>query len=100
MAYRVKIMPRVRRDLAGIFGWVEAESSEAALTWYVGLKDAIRSLCKNSGLSPVVPGNKDLRYLLYGRKPHVFRIIYRIMEKQKQVEVLHFRHGARAEFNR
>lgn len=99
MAYRVKIMPRAQRDLAGIYGWIGAESSDAALSWYVGLKDAIRSLCKSPGRSPVVPENKDLRHLLYGRKPHVFRIIYRIMEKQKQVEVLHVRHGARAEFN-
>ena len=98
MAYRVKIMLRAQRDLVGIYGWIEAESPDAALSWYVGLRDAIRSLCKNPGRSPVAPENKDLRHLLYGRKPHVYRIIYRIMEKQNQVEVLHVRHGARAEF--
>jgi mRNA-degrading endonuclease RelE of RelBE toxin-antitoxin system len=33
--------------------------------------------------------------LLYGRKPHVYRVIYRVLEKQKRVDVLHIRHGAR-----
>jgi hypothetical protein len=32
--------------------------------------------------------------LLYGNKPHV----YHVMEKQKRVEVLPIRHGARQEF--
>ena len=42
--------------------------------------------------------NSGVRHLLYGGKPHVYRVIFRIMEKQKQVEVLHIRHGARQEF--
>jgi len=36
-----------------------------------------------------------LRHLLYGHKPHVYHVIYRVLEKKKQVEVLHIRHGAR-----
>jgi len=27
-----------------------------------------------------------------------YRVIYRVVEKQKQVDVLHIRHGARQEF--
>ena len=98
MAYRVRVTRRAQLDLAGIYRWIGAESSDAAFSWYVGLNETIRNLCQNPGRSPVAPENKDLRHLLYGRKPHVFRIIYRIMEKQNQVEVLHVRHGARAEF--
>jgi len=36
-----------------------------------------------------------MRRLLYGRRPHVYHVIYRVLEKQKRVEVLHIRHGAR-----
>jgi hypothetical protein len=36
--------------------------------------------------------------MLYGNKPHVYRAIYRMVEKQKRVDVLHIRHGARSEF--
>jgi plasmid stabilization system protein ParE len=38
---------------------------------------------------------ENLRHLLYGRKPSIYRVIYRVREKQKKVEVLHIRHGAR-----
>jgi plasmid stabilization system protein ParE len=37
--------------------------------------------------------------LLYGRKPHVYRVIYRVLSDEKPVDILHIRHGARREFN-
>lgn len=40
----------------------------------------------------------QLRHLLYGKKPHVYRIIYRLSEEQQDVEILHIRHGARQAF--
>jgi hypothetical protein len=42
--------------------------------------------------------NRELRHLLYGHKPNVYRVIYRIVEKQKHIQVLHIRHGARRPF--
>jgi len=44
------------------------------------------------------PVRGPLRHLLYGKKPHIYRVIYRFLEKQKQVEVLHIRHGTRRRF--
>ena len=96
MAYRVKIMPRAQRDLRSIYGSIGAKSSDAASAWYSGLKADIRTL--RSTLCPVTPEAKGVRHLLYGHKPHIYRVIYRILETQKQVEVLHIRHGARDEF--
>jgi toxin ParE1/3/4 len=43
----------------------------------------------------LTPENAQLRHLLYGNKPHVYRVIFRVIEKQKRVDVLHIRHGAR-----
>src|SRR5689334_6326693 len=71
MAYRVKIMPRAERDLADIYGWIGAGSSDAARKWYLGLKAAIRSLRTIPRRHPVTLEDKSLRHLLYGRKPHV-----------------------------
>jgi toxin ParE1/3/4 len=98
MAYRVKIMPRAQRDLAYIFDWIGADSSEAALKWYSGLRDALRGLRIAPGRCPVTPEDRTLRHLLYGSKPHVYRVIFRIIERQKQVDILHIRQGARQEF--
>ena len=58
----------------------------------------MRSLRLNPERCPLTPENPGFRHLLYGRKPHVYRAIYRIVEKQNLVDVLHIRHGARREF--
>jgi toxin ParE1/3/4 len=95
MAYLVKITPRAERDLALLYEAIHAERSEAALEWYRGLKRAILSLQEKPNRSPEAPEKVGLRHLLYGHKPHIYRVIYRISGKQKCVEVLHIRHGAR-----
>jgi hypothetical protein len=44
---------------------------------------------------PVTRKKDKLRHLLCGDKPNVYRVIYRVLEEQKYVEVLHIRHGAK-----
>jgi toxin ParE1/3/4 len=99
MAYRVKIMPRAKRDLEGIYRRIEAQSSGAARAWYAELKDGIRRLRDNPNRCPVTTEDVRLRHLLYGTKPHIYRVIYRVAEKHKEVDVIHIRHGAQQEFN-
>lgn len=98
MAYLVKLMPRAQRDLALLFEHIHAAESVTAFRWYEGLKRAILSLEKHPNRCAVTPENKQLRHLLFGRKPHIYRVIYRVRERKKQVEVLHIRHGARRNF--
>jgi plasmid stabilization system protein ParE len=93
--YLVSIAARAERDLAQLFGEIDAENSEVALKWYEGLKEGILSLENLPYRCPVIPEKSRLRHLLYGRKPHVYRVTYRILEKEKRVDVLHIRHGAR-----
>jgi len=47
---------------------------------------------------PVTPESKNLRHLLYGKKPHIYRVIHRIAERRKEVEILNVRHGAMDNF--
>lgn len=95
MAYLVNITFRAERDLAQLYRYINAENSGAALKWYLGLKEAILSLEKYPNRCPALRTKDKLRHLLYGHKPHIYRVIYRVLEKQKRVEVLHIRHGAR-----
>ena len=95
MAYLVNVTRRAARDLLQLYKEINAESSDAALQWYRGLKQAILSLEEHPNRCPAAPENGKLRHLLYGTKPHIYRTIYRVLERQKQVEVLHIRHGAR-----
>ncbi len=39
-----------------------------------------------------------VRHLLYGTKPHVYRILYEVDQADKAVRVLTIRHGAMDEF--
>jgi toxin ParE1/3/4 len=95
MAYLVKTTPRSERDLANLYREINAEHSDAALKWYRGLKAAVLSLEEQPNRCPVTPENDKYRHLLCGNKPHIYRVIFRVVEKQKRVEVLHIRHGAR-----
>lgn len=98
MAYLVKLTSRAQRDLALLFFQINAEDSDAARRWYVGFKAAILSLDERPNRCPVTPESDKLRQLLYGQKPHIYRAVYRVLEKKKQIEVLHIRHGARRRF--
>jgi toxin ParE1/3/4 len=95
VAYLVKITSRAERDLADLYGKINAEHSDAALGWYRGLKEAILSLEERPRRCPVTRRKDALRHLLYGHKPHVYRVIYRVVERSRRVEILHIRRGAR-----
>jgi toxin ParE1/3/4 len=98
-AYRVKIARRAESDLAAIYVAIDADQSDAAFRWFLGLKRAVSRLRESPRSCPATPEDEDLRHLLYGRKPHVYRVIYRIVEARKVVEVLHVRHAARGRFH-
>ncbi len=98
MAYLVSIAARAERDFASLYEDIHAGDSEAALKWYKGLKEAVLSLEEMPNRCPATSENPQFRHLLYGRKPHIYRVIYRVLEDVKRVEVLHIRHGARRGF--
>lgn len=98
MAYLVKIMPRAERDLAAVYAAIGAEQSDAAFRCFRGLERAVFTLEETPVRCPVTPEDAHLRHLLYGNKPHLYRVIFRIVEKPKEVDILHICHGARQAF--
>lgn len=99
VAYRVNLAQRAERDLELLFEAIGAEQSTAAFKWYQELKRAILSLEENPLRCPISPEDKRFRHLLFGKKPHIYRVIYRVMLKTKTVHVIHIRHGAMADFS-
>ena len=95
MAYVVRIMPRAERDLSILHKRIDAYHSRAAVEWYRGLKRAVLSLESSPNRCPVTPESRKLRHLLYGHRRDVYRVIYRVLEKKEEVQVIHIRHGAR-----
>ena len=66
--------------------------------WYNGLEKAVYSLEAYLRRCPITPESKKtgrpLRHLLYGNKPHVYRVIYEIDERKTVVRVVTIRHRA------
>jgi toxin ParE1/3/4 len=93
VAHIVKITLRAERDLVLLYGEINAEYSDATLKWYRALRNAILSMEKGPNRGSIF--QKRIRLLLYGHKPHIYRVLYRGREKQEQVEILHIRHCAR-----
>ena len=76
-----------------------AAESHAAARWYNGLEQAVDALATYPNRCSVARearrAKRKLRNLLYGKKPHVYRVIYEVDEGRQAVWVLTIRHGAR-----
>jgi toxin ParE1/3/4 len=99
VAYRVSLSQRAERDLDLLYEAIGAGQAAAALRWYQGLKRAVFSLEENPLRCPTTPEDKRFRHLLFGKRPHVYRVIYRVRPRNKTVHILHIRHGAMDEFS-
>jgi plasmid stabilization system protein ParE len=99
MTFLVEFAARAVRDLEILYLQKNAAESQAAARWYNGLERAVYGLASYPHRCPVAPEarrmKRELRHLLYGKKPHVYRVIYEIDEDRQAVLVLHIRHGAR-----
>jgi plasmid stabilization system protein ParE len=99
MPYLVEIAARVARDLEILYVEKNAAESHAAARWYNELELAVYSLAEHPHRCPLAPearkAKRKLRNLLYGKKPHVCRVIYEVDEGRQAVSVLTIRHGAR-----
>lgn len=98
MAFRVEQTQRAKRDLDAILEWLlEHEAGETGLRWFRRMKEAIDSLSELPHRCSLAPENADfpfeVRQLLYGSKPSVYRILFTI--SGDRVIVLHIRHGRR-----
>lgn len=89
VAYLVRITQRAERDLEAIYAAIDAENSAAADQWFRGLERAVFTLEESPARCPITPETKRLCHLIYGKKPHLYRVIYRILERRKEVEILH-----------
>lgn len=97
MKYRVEITDTAAADAEAAYLWIRSQSPDAADRWFNGLYAAIDSLetfPARCGLAPEAEDAEvEVRQLLYGRRPHVYRIL--LVIRGTTVFILHIRHGAR-----
>ena len=99
MAYRVEIASRAEADLEELYLWVVERAPQQGARWFNGLERAVLSLDQRPKRCPVAPEsfdpNRPVRVLLYGRKPHAYRIFFTIDDDADIVRVVHVRRGTR-----
>ena len=99
MPYLVEFAARAARDLEILYVEKNAAESDAAARWYNKLQLAVHTLASHPHRCPLAPEarrmKRELRDLLYGKKPHVCRVIYEVDEGRHTVSVLTICHGAR-----
>jgi plasmid stabilization system protein ParE len=98
MAYHVEITLHAEQDAEAILDWLLLQQSgKAGIEWFLAVDEAFASLVKFPERCSIAPESSqfpfDVRQLLYGRKPNVYRILFTIDEDK--VVVLHLRHGRR-----
>ncbi|MGE0133308.1 MAG: type II toxin-antitoxin system RelE/ParE family toxin [Blastocatellales bacterium] len=90
MAYRVDISLPALADAEESYLWIKYQSPETAGDWYEGLLQAIFSLENFPLRCPIAPESdfvgREVRQLLYGKRPRIHRILFGIEEDSETGE--------------
>ena len=85
------------RDIAEAHLWLAEREPDAAVRWFNSIYDTIGSLEIFPERCPLAPEseflNSEIREIFHGRRQYKYRILFTVSEKE--VHVLHVRHGAR-----
>jgi plasmid stabilization system protein ParE len=91
--YRVEIARAAERDLLGIYDYIERDSQQRAVKWFLEIERQIRTLARSPKRCPVIPESEEIgreyRHLIHGSYRTIFRI------EGEAVYVLRVVHGAR-----
>src|SRR5688500_6179769 len=94
------MLPKAEQDVWEAYRYLFERSPTAAAKWYESVKRAILELDSMPQRFPAAIEAEELGWDL--RQAHtpgnarVYRIVYRSLEKEREVHVLAIRHGARA----
>lgn len=84
MKYRVIITPSAKADIFETNAWLLENYSNIAEKWLWETSQKITSLAKLPERCPVSPESEAfdviVRQLIYGKKPHIYRILFSIQE--------------------
>jgi hypothetical protein len=83
MTFLVETGATAEREADKILSWLLSEhAGESGLRWFMALRDAIATLSEFPTRCSLAPENAmfpfEVRHLLYGRRPHVYRILFTI----------------------
>ncbi len=93
MEYRFEFAPEMVAGANERHDWIAERSPERAGKWYRGLFEKIETLQTHPKRCPVAPESEDygeqLRYLTYGKRGDIFRILFTIRGDVIRIIALH-----------
>lgn len=95
MAYKVVVMPRAEADLEEAHAFIALDSVPRAEKWLSEALDLILSLRDQPGRFSMVPEYEKLGRHIHDALHYSHRVVFRIREEEKRVEVLRVWHCAR-----
>lgn len=98
MKFRVEVSAQAETDAEAIIHWLLSQGAgETGIRWFLAMEDAVATLATFPERCPLAPESArfpfEVRQLLYGRSPHVYRILFMI--ERETVKILHIRHARR-----
>jgi plasmid stabilization system protein ParE len=95
MTFRVETTAEAERDARELLQWLDSKGAGSkGIEWIAALEDAITTLSEFPHRCSLAPENTvfqfEVRHLLYGRAPHVYRILFTV--ERSTVDV--FAHSA------
>lgn len=98
MTFLVETTPIAEAQIEAAYRWFREHNPEFADRWFRGLMNAIATLQEKPLRCAVAIEREifreDVRQLLYGKPPNVYRVLFTI--RGGTVAVLYVRHGARS----
>ena len=99
MTFRVELTAQAEADFRALYLAKNVPDSDWAARWFRKLTSAIAGLGVLPQSRPLAPEaaelKQEIRHLLFGKKPHVYRIVYIVDEPRQTIWVIAIRHGAR-----
>lgn len=100
MAYQVLLAAAAQADAERIYDGVIQQAPLQGAGWFDSLMDSLSSLRQLPRRCPLAKesaiAKREIRCLHFGKRRHVYRILYEVDELRRIVWVLHIRHGAQA----
>ncbi len=96
--YQIVLADTAKSDANYIYEWVVERAPIRGAEWFEELMDCLYSLELLPNRCPLAREAKDaqrsIRCLHFGKRRHVYRILYEVDEPRRTVYILHIRHGA------
>jgi plasmid stabilization system protein ParE len=102
MTYKVRLQPLAENDLEEAYLWAAKSAPETAGLWLARFQAALLTLAELPQRCGLAPEHKklkrELRQLLFGRKPNVFRAVF--LMDGNIVQIIRIRRCSRRQLTR